>query len=130
HLGYDFDQELAASVRDIDLIVGGDTHDVLDATGEFEAIGLDVDGDYPTVVNNPDGQPVYIVQAWEYAKGLGKLEVNFDADGVITDIGGNVELLVGENYQVQDASGAWVAASGEQTAQINGVIDGLTTVRV
>lgn len=130
HLGYDFDQELAASVRDIDLIVGGDTHDILDATGEFEALGLDVDGDYPTVVNNPDGQPVYIVQAWEYAKGLGKLEVNFDADGVITDIGGNVELLVGKDYQVKDASDAWVAASSEQAMQINSVIDGLATVRV
>ncbi len=130
HLGYDFDQELAASVRDIDLIVGGDTHDILDATGEFEALGLDVDGDYPTVVNNPDGQPVYIVQAWEYAKGLGKLEVNFDADGVITDISGNVELLVGKDYQVKDASDAWVAASSEQAMQINSVIDGLATVRV
>ncbi|KAF0807640.1 5'-nucleotidase [Alcanivorax xiamenensis] len=130
HLGYDFDQELAANVRDIDLIVGGDTHDLLDTTGEFETLGLDVDGDYPTVVNNPDGQPVYIVQAWEYAKGLGKLEVNFDAEGVITDIDGNVELLVGDNYQVQDASGAWVAASSEQAARINGVIDGLATVRI
>lgn len=129
HLGYDFDQVLAESVRDIDVIVGGDTHDVLDSTGEFQAMGIEVDGDYPTVVQNPDGQPVYIVQAWEYAKGLGRLNIDFDADGVVTDINGKVELLVGDSYQVQNNESNWVAADTDQTARINSVIDGLTTLR-
>lgn len=69
HLGYDFDQVLAESVRDIDVIVGGDTHDVLDSTGEFLAMGIEVDGDYPTVVQDPDGQPVYIVRPGNTPRG-------------------------------------------------------------
>ncbi|MBM7332869.1 MAG: 5'-nucleotidase C-terminal domain-containing protein [Alcanivorax sp.] len=129
HLGYEFDQVLAENVRDIDVIIGGDTHNVLDSTGELAAMGLEVDGDYPTVVQDPDGKPVYIVQAWEYAKGLGRLNIDFDADGVVTDIDGNMELLVGGPYQVQDAGGAWVTADADQTARINGVIDDLTTIR-
>ncbi len=129
HLGYEFDQVLAESVRDIDVIIGGDTHNVLDSTGEIAAMGLEVDGDYPTVVQDPDGKPVYIVQAWEYAKALGRLDIEFDAQGAVTDINGNIELLVGGPYQVQDAGGAWVAADQAQTDSINGVIDGLTTVR-
>jgi len=129
HLGYEFDQVLAESVRDIDVIIGGDTHNVLDSTGEIAAMGLEVDGDYPTVVQDPDGKPVYIVQAWEYAKALGRLDIEFDAQGVVTDIDGNIELLVGGPYQVQDAGGAWVTADQDQTDSINSVIDGLTTVR-
>lgn len=129
HLGYEFDQVLAESVRDIDVIIGGDTHNVLDSTGELAGMGLDVDGDYPTVVQDPDGKPVYIVQAWEYAKALGRLNIEFDAAGDVTHLDGHMELLVGGPYQVRDNGGAWVAADADQTARINGVIDGLTTIR-
>ena len=129
HLGYEFDQVLAESVRDIDVIIGGDTHNVLDSTGELAGMGLDVDGDYPTVVQDPDGKPVYIVQAWEYAKALGRLNIDFDAAGDVTHLDGHMELLVGGPYQVRDNGGAWVAADADQTARINGVIDGLTTIR-
>lgn len=129
HLGYEFDQVLAESVRDIDVIIGGDTHNVLDSTGELAGMGLDVDGEYPTVVQDPDGKPVYIVQAWEYAKALGRLNIDFDAAGDVTHLDGHMELLVGGPYQVRDNGGAWVAADADQTARINGVIDGLTTIR-
>lgn len=129
HLGYEFDQVLAESVRDIDVIIGGDTHNVLDSTGEIASMGLEVDGEYPTIAQDPDGNPVYIVQAWEYAKALGRLDIEFDAEGTVTDINGHMELLVGGPYQVQDAGGAWVAADPDQTDKINGVIGGLTTIR-
>lgn len=129
HLGYEFDQVLAANVRDLDVIIGGDTHDVLDATGEFEGMGIDVDGSYPTVVNNPDGEPVYIAQAWEYAKGLGRMNISFDADGRVTTATGHVELLVGDRFQIRDDNDDWVEASSEQQAGITSAIDNLTTVR-
>jgi 5'-nucleotidase len=54
HLGYDFDQVLAAQVTGIDIIVGGDTHNALDSTGELAELGVNVSGEYPSVINNPD----------------------------------------------------------------------------
>ncbi|WP_413306987.1 cell wall-binding repeat-containing protein [Bacillus sp. 1P10SD] len=73
HLGYDDslewdnDQELAKQVEGIDVIVGGHTHSKL--TGPV----FDETGEEPTV----------IVQANEYNKFLGTLDVTFDADGKV-----------------------------------------------
>ncbi|SFM32660.1 5'-nucleotidase C-terminal domain-containing protein [Marinobacter zhejiangensis] len=130
HLGYDFDQVLAANVSDIDVIVGGDTHDLLDSTGELASMGITVDGGYPTVIQSPSQEPVYLVQAWEYAKGLGRLNVNFDEHGKVSSINGNLELLVGNEFQVKDDAGLWVPATTEQQTRIEAGIDELTTVRL
>lgn len=129
HLGYEFDKQLASQVNGIDLIIGGDTHDVLDSSGELAAMGIDVDGEYPTLVNNPDGKPVYIAQAWEYAKGLGRLNVEFDAQGNVKHIQGNLELLVADQFQVQNADKQWVAAGQTQQQAINQRIASLTSIR-
>lgn len=129
HLGYDFDQVLARNVTDVDVIIGGDTHDVLDSSGELSNMGVDVHGAYPTVIMNPAGKPVYIAQAWEYAKGLGRMNISFDKQGEITTIDGNLELLVGAPYQVKNDSNAWVDATAEQQTQIKNTIQNLKTIR-
>ena len=90
----------------IHAIVGGDTHSLLDSTGRLEEIdlapkygnqtgafagydhrGFDDEplGSYPTMVTGPNGDPVAIVQAWEYAYGLGVLHVDFRADGTVDE---------------------------------------------
>lgn len=129
HLGYDFDQTLGKSVTDVDIIIGGDTHNVLDSTGEIASMGVTVDGQYPTVVNNPDGEPVYIAQAWEYAKGIGRMNIDFDKNGIVTNIGGHLELLVGEPYQVRNAQNQWVDANDTQKAAIRTEIYAKTTIK-
>ncbi|WP_051146672.1 5'-nucleotidase C-terminal domain-containing protein [Marinobacter daepoensis] len=129
HLGYEFDLVLAENVADIDVIVGGDTHDTLDSTGELAGMGITVDGGYPTIIQNPNQEPVYIVQAWEYAKGLGHLRVSFDESGKVTNATGNLELLVGDQFQVKDQDGQWAVADTSQTAAIEQAIGGLTTIR-
>ncbi|MBT1064224.1 5'-nucleotidase C-terminal domain-containing protein [Bowmanella sp. Y26] len=129
HLGYEFDKQLASQVNGIDIIIGGDTHDVLDSTGELAQMGIAVDGEYPTKVNNPEGKPVYIAQAWEYAKGLGRLNIKFDAQGNVEDIQGNLELLVADQFQVQDAENKWVAANDVQQQAINQRITAMTSIR-
>lgn len=129
HLGYDFDQELATQVSGVDVIIGGDTHNALDSTGELTQLGVNVTGEYPTTVNNPDNEPVYIVQAWEYAKGLGRLNINFDTEGKVTNIDGNLELLVGQPYQVKDESGSWIDANAQKLTDISTAISGITSLR-
>jgi 2',3'-cyclic-nucleotide 2'-phosphodiesterase (5'-nucleotidase family) len=76
HIGYndslawDNDLALAAAVEGIDVIVGGHTHVKLDAP-VFETTGV---------------EPTVIVQANEYNKFLGTVDVKFDAEGkVITE---------------------------------------------
>ena len=62
HLGYGADKELAASIRNVDLIVGGHSHTLLD--------------DKQTV-NDLDGEEVIIVQNWKWGLNVGHLSIDF-----------------------------------------------------
>ena len=104
HIGHDNDRALAAQLRGVDVVIGGDSHTLL---GDFGAVGLRSAGPYPTVATNRDGDPVCIGQAWEYAKAYGLMRIAFDAQGRVTHCGGQARLVVGEDFQRQDASGQW-----------------------
>jgi 5'-nucleotidase/UDP-sugar diphosphatase len=121
HLGYDFDQVLAAQTNDIDLIIGGDTHNLLDSSGEMRALGLPVTGEYPTVVTNADGKDTYVVQAWEYAKVLGKIEMQFDEQGEVIGMAGSPTAPIGGPYQVFKDN-KWVDADESALTQIKKMI--------
>jgi 5'-nucleotidase len=87
HVGYPKDQEIAAAVDGIDVIVGGHSHTLLSNTDEKAA------GPYPTMVKNPSGKDVPIVQAYAYSKYLGDLTVVFDDAGVVKSATGEPKLL-------------------------------------
>jgi 5'-nucleotidase / UDP-sugar diphosphatase len=87
HVGYTVDQEIAANVRNIDVIVGGHSHTLLSNTEEGAA------GGYPTLVNNPDGVEVPIVTAYSYGKYLGDLVVTWDDDGNVISAEGAPILI-------------------------------------
>lgn len=55
----------------------------------MKALGLPVTGEYPTVVINADGKDTCIVQAWGYAKVLGKIDLKFDEHSEIISAAGN-----------------------------------------
>ena len=51
-------------------------------------------GEYPLVLNHEDDEtPVLLVHAYAYGKYLGRLDVTFDDDGVLTKYDGNPILL-------------------------------------
>jgi len=110
HVGYRSDLELARSVSGVDLIVGGDSHSLLGE--DFAAFGLTPQGPYPTRVQNPNGDLVCVVQAWQYTWVLGQLDVSFDAAGRVTSCDGQPVLLVGDDLRRDDA--ALVGAAREQ----------------
>jgi 5'-nucleotidase/UDP-sugar diphosphatase len=87
HVGLSTDQEIAAAVTGVDLIVGGHSHTLLSNTHEGAA------GPYPTMVANPDGTDVPIVQAGAYAKYLGELRVTWDDNGGLISAVGDPILL-------------------------------------
>ncbi|MDD5549575.1 MAG: metallophosphoesterase, partial [Sulfurovaceae bacterium] len=102
HFGYDNDQRLAKKVKGIDVIIGGDSHSLL---GDFSSLGLASSGKYPTEVKSADGKKVCIVQAWEYTKVVGELNVLFNDKGDVTSCGGKAHLIAGENISLKDVSG-------------------------
>jgi 5'-nucleotidase / UDP-sugar diphosphatase len=87
HVGYKRDQEIAAAVDGIDVIVGGHSHTLLSSTDEKAA------GPYPTLIKNPAGVDVPIVQAYAYSKYLGALKVLFDDAGKVKSASGAPLLL-------------------------------------
>jgi len=87
HIGYQEDLAVAAEVPLIDVIVGGHSHTLLSNTAEGAA------GPYPTLVKNPDGIEVAVVQANQYGKYLGDLTVTWDDDGVVTKAEGEPYLI-------------------------------------
>ncbi|MFK7600720.1 bifunctional metallophosphatase/5'-nucleotidase [Deinococcus sp. SM5_A1] len=87
HLGYTLEQEVAAKVSGLDVIVGGHSHTLL---GTFDNKDFPAsEGPYPTVVNNPDGNKTLLVAAWEWGKVLGRLQVKFDDAGAVQSWEGN-----------------------------------------
>lgn len=111
HVGYVKDQEIAAAVDGIDVIVGGHSHTLLSNTDEKAA------GPYPTLVKNPSGKDVPIVQAYAYSKYLGDLTVVFDDAGVVKTATGEPKLL--------DASVTPDAAYVAKVAELGGPIEEL-----
>lgn len=87
HVGYYRDQQIAATVDGIDVIIGGHSHTLLSNT-EDKALGP-----YPTLVKNPSGKDVPIVTAYAYSKYLGELKVTFDDNGDVTSASGAPLLL-------------------------------------
>ncbi|ARU58917.1 5'-nucleotidase [Oleiphilus messinensis] len=100
HYQYQNDIALAESLSGVDVIVGGDSHTLLgDET--FSALGFNPVGDYPTVTTNKDGETVCIVQAWEYAHIMGKLDVTFDGIGRVQSCGGHPYMPIEAQYSYE-----------------------------
>ncbi|MDM7324041.1 MAG: 5'-nucleotidase C-terminal domain-containing protein [Thermus sp.] len=93
HLGYGEDLKLARRLVGAQVIVGGHSHTLL---GSFPHKELAPAGPYPTVVKNPEGKDVLVVQAWEWGKVVGLLEVTFDAKGEVVAYKGEPFLMTPE----------------------------------
>ena len=87
HLGYGPDLEVAQAVSGVDVVVGGHTNTFL--SNQY-AGAL---GEYPTVLESASGEPVLVVQANTKTIHLGRLDLEFDADGLLTDWDGDAILL-------------------------------------
>jgi 5'-nucleotidase len=98
HMGYEEDLALAAAVSDVDVIIGGHSHTfIYTPTAPIyfydpqypQYSALAPAGPYPTVVPSLDSEPVLVVTAFQWGTFLGRLDVGFDATGIVTEFGGN-----------------------------------------
>ena len=81
HCGFDFDQSAAMKIRGVDVVVGGHSHTLLGQVDIPEFNGSR--GQYPTTVRDAAGQDVLVVQAWEWGKAIGQLELTFNEQGTV-----------------------------------------------
>ncbi|MFY0656771.1 MAG: NAD nucleotidase [Neptunomonas phycophila] len=121
HYQYENDLTLAANLTDVDVIVGGDSHTLLG--NEFEDFGLNPTGPYPTQVTNKDGNPVCVVQAWQYSYVVGELNVEFNNEGNIESCTGQPHLLLGNEFSRDDINGDSVSVTGNELAAIESSIE-------
>jgi len=87
HIGYNRERDVIAKIPGIDIVVGGHSHTLLSNTDPKAA------GPYPTMVDNPDGYKVPVVQAASYSKYLGEFKVVFDDNGVVKEASGDPIFL-------------------------------------
>ncbi|XP_065223065.1 protein 5NUC-like [Planococcus citri] len=132
HAGYERDLEIAQQVKEISMVVGGDSHTLLYTPPERKPGETDeayekrkqppsvekVTGLYPTIVEQDGtGKKVPVVQAYGLSKYLGKLMVDFDAEGNVITAKGNPQLLdssVEKDEKVQAAVSEWTKRVEEE----------------
>ena len=104
HAGLEKNLEIAEKVDGIDIIITGDTHYLLG--NEFSEFGLKPVAEYPIKKNSPNGDPVYIAEAWNYSYLVGHLKANFNSRGVITQIKSEPNIVIGDDlFEVKNAEG-------------------------
>ena len=85
HLGFPADQDLAARIAGIDVIVSGHTDTLMGDPARLDpSLGKPVAA-YPAESQAPDGGKTLIVHAFSWGRLLGRLDVSFNSSGEITD---------------------------------------------
>ncbi|CAB4062624.1 NT5E [Lepeophtheirus salmonis] len=85
HSGYEVDIEIAKEVEELDIVVGGHSHTFLYPKGDTPPLEDEINGDYPTYVNQASGRVVPVVQAFCFSKYLGQFKVNFNDNGELLE---------------------------------------------
>ncbi|MBI5669650.1 MAG: 5'-nucleotidase C-terminal domain-containing protein [Chloroflexi bacterium] len=87
HTGISVDLDLLPQLENVDVVVGGHSHTLYSNTYRAAA------DQYPLAFESASGTPIYYVQAGANTVYLGRLDVEFDAEGVITGASGDTILL-------------------------------------
>ncbi|KAG9252994.1 Metallo-dependent phosphatase-like protein [Emericellopsis atlantica] len=116
HLGYEVDQELAKETEGLSLIIGGHSHTLL---GDME----DAEGDYPTIVENKNGDEVFIVTSYRWGEYMGEINVLYDEEGYIMEYHGapiHLTNTTKQESELQDQVDAWRGPFEEFAAEVLG----------
>ena len=126
HQGYKYDKEMATKLNGVDVIVGGDSHTFLGNFGDV----ISSEGDYPAMATSKESKKVCIVQAGQYAKVLGSLDVKFDKDGNIESCSGSPILLMGDTFLQKNADGDKVEVDAVEKEKILTLINGNKSLEI
>ena len=110
HVGYAMDLAKLAALNHVDVVVGGDQHALLGTEADVSGVG-NIAGAYPTEATNGSGKKVCVVQAWEYGKALGMLQVAFDTSGDVINCSGKPQFVYDDSSFLTDDKVALDAAN-------------------
>ncbi|NET59018.1 MAG: bifunctional metallophosphatase/5'-nucleotidase [Symploca sp. SIO2E6] len=116
--------ELAPRLRDVDIIVAGGSHTLLSDTTDYLRVGDTSEGPYPILKINGDGNPVAIVNTDANSQYVGRLVVDFDANGII--IPSSIDPNISGAYATDDQGVA--AVGGTPDPEIVEIIDTIGAV--
>jgi 5'-nucleotidase/UDP-sugar diphosphatase len=123
HVGYPRDLAVIAKIPDVDVVVGGHSHSLLSNTDKSAA------GPYPTMVDNPGGYKVPVVQAGSYSKYLGDLNVVFDDAGVVKSAKGD-PILIDASFKPDEAIAARIKELGAPIEALKQKVIGSTSAPI
>ncbi|MFW5697690.1 MAG: bifunctional metallophosphatase/5'-nucleotidase, partial [Fimbriimonadaceae bacterium] len=83
HQGFGQDLNLVEQLEGVDLAIGGHSHTLL---GNFDGHPFSGRGNYPTMVTDAAGREVPVVQAWQWGALLGRIVLEFDENGEVSEI--------------------------------------------
>ena len=109
HYGYGNELELAASIDGADVIIGGDSHTLL---GDFDDLGLNAAGPYPTVVKGVGGKSVCVATAWQYSQIVGELNISLNDSGEVQSCKGIPRVMLADSFKRKNADGDRVEIEG------------------
>ena len=109
HYGYNNELELAKKIDGVDLIIGGDSHTLL---GDFDDLGLNASGPYPTIVKGIGGKLVCVATAWQYSQIVGELTISFNEDGEVQSCKGIPHLMLADSFKRKNSDGDRVEIEG------------------
>ncbi|NER21995.1 MAG: bifunctional metallophosphatase/5'-nucleotidase [Symploca sp. SIO1B1] len=116
--------ELAPRLQDVDIIVAGGSHTLLSDANDHLRSGDTSGGVYPILKTDEDGNPIAVVNTDANSKYVGRLVIDFDANGII--IPSSIDSKISGAYATDDQGVA--AVEGTPDPEIVEIIDTLGTV--
>lgn len=110
--------EIAQKTSGIDVIITGDSH-ILFGNEDMKNRGLPVKFDYPSKFKSKSGEPVYVVEGWEYSKFVGELLIDFDEDGIVSKIEGKPHVVTHTDwFERRDENNKKYVPAGKEKDEI------------
>jgi 2',3'-cyclic-nucleotide 2'-phosphodiesterase (5'-nucleotidase family) len=120
------EQALAARLKNVDIIVaGGSNTRLLDEDDVLRAGDTD-QGDYPTFVDDADGNPVAVVNTDGNYKYIGRLVVDFDENGILIE--DSYDATESGAYATDEAGVARLNAEDLVNPEVQAIIDDIEEV--
>ncbi|MEB3292418.1 MAG: 5'-nucleotidase C-terminal domain-containing protein [Synechococcales bacterium] len=120
------EQALATRLKNVDIIVAGGSNTRLFDSNDRLRAGDTNQGVYPIVRNDADGKPVAIVNTDGNYKYVGRLVIDFDANGNI--IPGSYDPTISGAYATDAQGVAALNAGGLVDPEIQAIVNQLSTV--
>ncbi|XP_065212271.1 snake venom 5'-nucleotidase-like [Planococcus citri] len=132
HSGFEMDKQIARSVPEVSLVIGGHTNTFLYSPPDKPPSIEKPEERYPLIVKQSDGnKEVPVVQAFAFTKYLGKLWITFDDNGNYKSVRPESNPMLLDHTKPEDASvKAEVLKWKAQFQELVRVIVGRTNVKL